>query len=46
MKPACSDLHNKEMNKACGFHGEGSTRLEFFRFYLIELQRYNQILSE
>ena len=24
MKSACSDLHNKVMNKACRFHGNGS----------------------
>jgi hypothetical protein len=21
MKPACTNLHNKDMNKPCGFHG-------------------------
>ena len=41
MKPACSDLHNKEMNKACGFHGGETQHIRTLRYYLIELQTYN-----
>jgi len=35
MKPAYTNLHNKDMNKPCGFHGKGFLNPQIMRDYLI-----------
>ena len=41
MKPACKDLHNKDMNKACGFHGRGKQIMQCWKQNYIEIQNVN-----
>jgi len=41
MKPACKNLHNKDMNKPCGFHGKGFRNMQILLCYYTKQQNLN-----